>query len=520
MKLHKTLFLSCFYSLSTLTALAQQDSITVGTKIDGTDLKALCYTFPQRVETFSMSSKGDYLCISFRETGKSGKYLKNKGEIGFYDTVEKKLLWKKPINYMQSGATCLTEGVLLSNNADNKVSLLNRENGTQRWETSLFPIHIDDSLGMVLGYTHSRSNRLKAVGLKFGNELWNNKIEHNYGWNQVLETEGSQRLIVADELHKLDFVTGQMLTFPGSPGAHDTKAAILQGLVAVAGAAAGAAISGGTMYYGYVPTSPNTITSLTSNVLPHQSRYYWADRKQISCIDSTMNVVWQNKFADVKAACSRLFIEGDKLYMVSYGYGLRDGGSQKKYGRPFIACYNLEDGTEVFFNQLSTKKDIVEDVLRTEDALYMLFDDGMAYQNLTDSVVNIAPWDIEQYGKLSGLLSQTLYIANPERTAFQPLAFDGEHCLVYNQQGSVFEIDKELRISKTHSAADVYTQRLRLKDYLCVGNGKDFWFIHEIGMPVAHLKVPFKKGRVMGNKLLLLNMQNQLLFIDLDEAVN
>ena len=32
---------------------AQSETIVVGKKADGTDLKAQCYTFPQRVETFS-----------------------------------------------------------------------------------------------------------------------------------------------------------------------------------------------------------------------------------------------------------------------------------------------------------------------------------------------------------------------------------------------------------------------------------------------------------------------------------
>ena len=43
--------------------------------------------------------------------------------------------------------------------------------------------------------------------------------------------------------------------------------------------------------------------------------------------------------------------------------------------------------------------------------------------------------------------------------------------------------------------------------------------LHEMGMPVAHLDTEFKKGRVIGNKLLLLNNENQFLFIDLDEAI-
>ena len=154
-------------------------------------------------------------------------------------------------------------------------------------------------------------------------------MPHQYGWNQVLDLKENKRLIVADELHRLDFMTGELLTYPGKPGAHDTKAALLQGLAMVAQAALGAAISGG-MYYGYyVPAGNNTITGLTSNILPQDSVYYWADREQISCVDTALNVVWQKEFPNVKASRSMLFMQDGKLFMLNYGYGLREGRSRK-----------------------------------------------------------------------------------------------------------------------------------------------------------------------------------------------
>lgn len=517
MKLHKILTLACLNILAA-TAYAQSETIIVGKKVDGTDLKATCYTFPQRVETFSLSDEGDYLCISFRETTKSGKYLKNKGEIGLYDLKNKKLLWKQPIDFSRAKPTCLSGGVLISE-IGNKVSLLSRETGEKKWETDLFPIYMDDSLGLMLGYKSATSNKLRAINLKFGNELWEKKISHQYGWNEVLEVQQGKRLIVADELHKLNIMTGELLTYPGKPGAHDTKSAILQGLAAVAVGVAGGMATGGAYYYSYVPIASNTITGLTSNILSQDSLYYWADRQQISCVDTAFNVVWQREFPDVKASRSQLFMQDGKLFMLNYGYGLREGASRKKYGRPFIACYNPQSGEEIFFNRLSVKKDMIEDALRTDDALYMLFDDGMAYQELADSVVNIVPWDTEERGKLEAILFGTFYIANQDTTAFKALSFDKEHCLVYNERGIIYEVDKNLNISNTYEQERIYTPRITLKDYLCIGNREDYWFIHEIGMPIAHLKTDFKKGRVVENKLLLLNEKNQLLFIDLDEAV-
>lgn len=516
MKTRFLLPLLCFVSASLL-AQVQPDTVSIGTKADGTELRAIAYSLPQRAETFSMSEEGDYLCVSFRETTKSGKYLQNKGEIGFYDLNRQELLWKSPINYLSTATRCLSQGVLINRNG--KVWLLNKEDGTKRWETKLHPIYIDNSLGLMLGYQSATSNKLCAIDLNSGNELWQTKMPHQYGWSRIEELADGRRLIVADELHRLNFRTGEMETFPGSPGAYDTKAAILQGLAAVAMGTMGAAVSGGNMYYAYVPVANNTITSLSSNILQHEGRYYWADREQIACIDSTMNLVWKREFPDVKAGRSILFVQDDKLYMLSYGYGLRANGSRKKYGRPFIACYDLQEGTEHFFNKLSMKKDIVEDALHTKDALYMLFDDGLAYQELTDSVVNITPWDTDRNGHLYAMRPDTLYAANNDCTAFTPLYFDGQYCPVYNDKGTLYEIDKELNISRTYHLSEVYPISLRLRDYLCIGLNGNYHFIHRIGMPVARMPLSLRKGEAIGNKLLMLTQENRLLFLDMNEAV-
>ena len=82
-----------------------------------------------------------------------------------------------------------------------------------------------------------------------------------------------------------------------------------------------------------------------------------------------------------------------------------------------------------------------------------------------------------------------------------------------------YEVDKDLNIRSTYERERIYSPNIQLKDYLCIGNRGDYWFIHEMGMPVAHLQTDFKKGQVIGNKLLLLNYENQFLFIDLDEAI-
>lgn len=502
---------------STQEESSQTKTVVVGTKTDGTELTAQHYSFNRRIETFSLSDNGEKLCISFRE--KDGKYLKNKGAIAFYDVKENKMLWAQAMNFSKTNvAYCISEGVLTY--SGNKISLLNKETGQKQWETTLFPIHIDDSLGIMLGYVSHTASKLRAINLKTGEEIWKQKVTHQYGWNQILELEEGNRLIVADELHKLNFTTGEMLTYNGKPGAYDTKAALLQGLAAVAVGVAGSAMSGGGYYYSAIPVANNTITGLNSNILNCDSLYYWADKEHIVCLDTNLNEIWKTEFPDTKGSQSKLFMQNEKLFMINYGYGFRQGGSsRKKYGHPFIACYDPQNGKEIFLNRLSVKKDMVESALLTGNALYLIFDDGVAYQELTDSIVNITPWDTKEYGKLQELLPGGFFAANQDKTVFRPLIVDEEHCLVYSDKGTVYEISRDLSIDNTYKPEQIYGINIELKDYFCVSGKNDHWFIHETGMPIAHLQVGIKKGRVIGNKLLLLDNEHRLLFVDLEEAV-
>jgi hypothetical protein len=507
--------------LLTAVSAAAQDTLIVGTKSDGTALKAIRYTFSKRIDDITLSAGGDYLCLSFRNATK--KRVKSTGELGFYDLTNHQFLWYRPFKFTNQEVRAVAAGVLTRTHVNTNIVLYGRNDGVESWAYSLYPVHISDSLGIMMGYKSANSKTLCITPLRYGGETWIMEVPHEYGWNEVHPLGNGKSLVVADNLHLINMLDGTMRTYKGKTGVSDTRAMLLKGLVAVVSvgvAALGAASSGGGYYYYYVPTGKDVITGLASNILVEDSCYFWADRNHIACLDTTLNTIWRTPIEHVKAARSALFRQDDKLYMVNYGYGMASG-SRRKYGRPFIACYDANNGEELFFNRLSTKKERIEDALRTEDALFLLFDDGMAHQSLTDTIVNITPWNTDDYGKLKGILPPYCYVANEDTTAFELLVPEYNDCIVYNNNNEVFRVNADLTISASYDAKRVYVPVFTLQDYLCIINGQrtDIRFIHHTGMPVAHLTVPFRKGRVAGNKLILLSEENQLLFLNLDEAI-
>lgn len=500
------------------TCYSQEELLVIGDKLDGTELKAACYTFPERIQTFSVDSSLDSLYLHLRETTKNGKYLKNRGEIALYHITDREFVWKVLVDYSKTYVNGTKDGILFT--TSNRVSFIDKKTGNILWEQMLFPVYKDESLNLLLGYKNAVSQKLRAVRLTDGMELWQTKVAHEYGWNQVYSLDGAKRLVVADDICEFDLLTGSSKVYEAKTGIKDVKSMVLQGLMAVATGVATGVASGGTFGYSYVPMSSNVISGLVSNVCMQDSCYYVADRNNMMCLDQHLQPVWEYEFPDKTASSSVLFMQDDNIYMLNYGFGWKDGMRKVKSGRPFIAGFDRRSGQQLFFNRLSLKKDIVEDAFVAEDAVYMLFDDGLAYQALTDSVVNITPWNnMEERGKLQGLLSDTLYAFIPERREFVPLAFDGVNCPVYTDKGKVYVVDKELEIKQEYLSELLYFVRFRMNDYLCVCRGNDYWFLHKLGMPVAHFCLDIRQGAVVGNKLLMLTEENQLLLIDLDEAV-
>lgn len=100
----KYLYLIITFIICALNLSAQLLDHTLGQKPDGSALSVKGYTFPERIQSFSMDDSGAFICLNFRDLTSNGKYLKNKGKIGLYSLDKKRIIWKKSINYTLSHA--------------------------------------------------------------------------------------------------------------------------------------------------------------------------------------------------------------------------------------------------------------------------------------------------------------------------------------------------------------------------------------------------------------------------------
>ena len=481
----------------------------VGLTLDSSVVEADCQTFGRRLDDIVITPSQDYMLLKFRDLTKDGKYIKFKGDIGAYSLMESKLLWTQPFDYSNSTAICTKAGILTVKN--NKVSMLDPNTGEVKWQSKFFLVQYDDSTNVVLGYSGARSSKLSAYELSSGQQLWTVKMPHdkNWGWNNVIREDSVHWLIVADNLNRLNIRTGEISAYEAKTGVTDVKAALLQGLVMAGGAVAGAMLTG-YAYYPVGAVDANVINRLHSNVLRDDSLYYFADRQHVVCLDSLMNTIWSYDLPSKTSAFSQIVCDDSTLYMFNLGFGMQDGVRRKKMGRPFIASFDKRTGACRFMNMLSMKKDMVEDAVLTPDGVFMLFDDALAYKReLTDSVVTISPWQVENHGRLSAIITQPVYADYKYHGMFELIASDGIYFPVITEKGDIIMVDKQLRTADHFPASSLYWPLCMVGDRMCIssyaGGKQNVWLVSMQGVPELKLTIPVHRVGIAGNKLYLQN---------------
>ena len=472
--------------------------------IDSTKVEAPYLTFGRTVYAMHGRPQVDYLLLMFREKPWDTDKWEPQGEIALLSLPDHQLLWTRPFNYQKQAVSLSRWGVLLLEG--NNVSLLDKQTGETVWKQKMSLVKFDDTSRVVIGYKSNASSKLIGYDILTGKQMWTVKLPHNenWGWGDVIRDDSTHLLVTCNNLSRLNLLTGELQVHEAKTGVTDVKNALLQGLVAVAGAIGTAALTGGMYSYYPLYVGQNMITGLYSNVVKDDSVYFFSDRKHVACLDSTLNTIWQTELPAKTATHASLLVDDSLVYMFSYGYGVAASGP-KKMGRPFIAAFDKRTGKELFMNLLTMKKDIVSNALLTPSGVYMMFDDGLAYQSdLRDPQTDISPWDFEQYGRLHGLRAEPFYVHYPLKGTFQRVEFDGQNCPVITDKGYVYLVNEHLEIRDRFDYYHLYYPIYEQDDRIWVSGPKDdLWVLHELGIPEYHITQPIEKICYYGEHLYL-----------------
>lgn len=472
---------------------------TVGIRMDSTAIIGECIDFPCWIQSVSADSTGTFLLVQGRDLNKKETSVKNSGDIWMISLPDKKVLWQRPINYFAQEAKLTDQGVSFI--SKDKYFLLDLRTGAEIWAgKKMVPYSMNAAENRLLAYKGSVMNgitkQLQGYDLLTGNMLWKREISHRYGWNESLMLDDSTRLIVSDGLHTVNLTDGSGQSFPMKTGVDDYRsAAAIGALGLVAGALTGV---------GFFPYGNDVVVDLVSNVLPDDSLLYVANREQLLCLDRQLNMKWGYPIPESTGSNSTLFFNGGRLYMVNHGFGYRDNlrnhsysyaknNLRAKIGKPFIASFEKESGRNIDFHFLSEKKEMVEDfwVDRRNECVVVLFENRMLVAPFGSDSVKEFQWNVEEYGKIAGMLKRPFYLEDKNSSGFKKYneTLGDPTYFVYTDKGKVFDVDLSLNILQSFPFGEIGFFELLKNDYSIVDYRKSVVLLNPEGVKKAALRV-------------------------------
>lgn len=521
--------------LAVLTAFAAAARATaadtlrsLATRPDGTAVEAPYTDFRKPCYMVSPSADGRRALLFFRYPLSNGQWQPT-GEMGLYDFDSRSMLWSRGFDYRlrsvpvgaqgyerrlvsSAGDSRLTShGVLMTDGR--KYTMLDSGDGqTVRWTARIFPVAVVDSLDLMLGYASGSSSKLRAVRLSTGEQLWERKVPHatNWGWDDCQTVNDTMMLVVADDVNFINPLTGSVRVCEARTGYIRTGNMLLKGLVAGLAGGVVCGLTGGA-YCGYVPyVNADVMSHTCSNVYRRGQRYYVSDRRRLRCLDASARELWSYEFPPKTVGAAEITGRGDTITMLNYGFALAGGTLMKSCGRPFMASFRADTGEPLGITWLSMDKDMVEGSALTRDGAFLMFNDGLAFQQPADSVVHIRPWNVEAYGEQVDMPNDTLYTFRQNDERLTPLHYDDNRCIVVTAKGKLLVVDRQLQITDDYLARNVYRQRCRVDDVVVVSaeddrGNSDFWLVHADGRAIAHVDVPVQSMYLQGQTLYVLS---------------
>jgi outer membrane protein assembly factor BamB len=500
-----------------LPVCAQEVTVPVGIRVDGTELRATEAPVTDRIVHFIADSATSALYLFTRDVFSATQEFKSTGSVCRYHFGDKTMQWRIPINYTKSTAELTDSGMLVYDRK--KCALYDLTTGTLRWTAKLSKAKVDDAAGVLLGYQSPNSKKLSALSLSTGHLLWQTQLPHNGGWEEYLTLSPNVRLILADNLHRIDLTTGRDTSFTLNKNAYDLKGAIIEGLVTAMAGVGGCLLTGGACVPYVIPTDPHTITRLRSNICIRGAYTYIADREKVACLDSLLRPVWVRTIPDKSGSFSNLTLRGDTLLMLNSGLGSRAGQSWMNKGRLFYAAYHAKTGERIFMKPYAKDHTLASEPLLTDAVDYLPMSDGIVCQSVTDTTSYTLRWNTKNNGHLLQLLPDVVYMKGVSADYFTPVAYDGTSLPFYSDNKHIYVVDDKMNVLYNFTQDQIYNPVARYKDYTLVGRNAQFYWVHTLGAPLAHINQACSQMALVGDKLLMLTAGHYLLQLNVKDCI-
>ena len=480
--------------------------------IDDSAISGVAYTFPERINETFLDTTTVFLTVQLRGLSKNGKWLNNTGNIVQYDLKNKNLLWHKKMAYQTSSLQQFSNTMIHA--VGNKSYCLDQMTGNELWEVknNIYIVNPSDHIG--IGYksknSTKHSNELEGIDLKNGNVLWKRDLNRDYGWNNVLYTNDSTMIVVAAGLHAIDMKTGKGWDYNTITGKKDYTGTVLANAAGV-----GLALLTGTLV---TSSGHDVVRDLVSNVLIDSSYLYFSSKEQLAKINKqTGDIVWTSPFPKDLPSKSSIFMNDSLVFMINHGFAFM-GNRQIDFGKPFIAAYDRDSGTQKYLSVINGKDNPILDFQVLNDQIYLVLKDRMIkYSKETGALIIAKEFQNTDFGDLEHFIGNKVFITNEQNDYVSLPQSDTNKVFIYTSLGKILAIDKDLNVFKTIAYEDLSMYYSRTKSYKFISKDKQTLIVNNEGKKVAEIEA--SSNAFLIDKTLYDRQDTSFLAIDLKDIL-
>jgi len=474
------------------------------------------YTFPNIIHEVFYLPEANYATVQLK--GKN-----TKGNILQYDMQNKKIVWSKAIDY--SANELLMFDNLLILNEYNESYVLNNHTGEN---LSIIPNYIyfakpKYNIGIAYRYiSDDYTNELMGIDLIKRKLVWKRIVNRTYGWNDFFYLNDSLLMVVASGLHLINIKTGDGWDYNAITGEGKENAGtgpVFGVIGAMMGGLIGAAIGGAIdAAMGNTTVGSGVKRDVVSNALFDNNFIYLASQDKLAKIEEKSgNIVWENSFPKDLTSKSSLFIDGNIIYMVNYGYAMQ-GGRKIGYGKLFIAAFDKQTGKQKYLSLLDYGFPIIDFKQMGKEIFLLNQQNVIVKYNLeTGNYIAETIFPEDYYGDFLNVADSNLFFTNKNGYLLNLVQNDPENIHFNTSLRRVISIDKELTLMNTVKYEDRGVCFLTFNAHKFIACKEKTFVINNEGKKVAELNISTNSLIIDG--ILYDKREKSFIVVDLQKVI-
>lgn len=440
------------------------------------DIKGTECIFPENVYDYYFDTISLQMLVLLREQ-REGKWQKFAGKAILMDLQKGTVNWTKDIDYRFTYITQRRNVIIET--YKKKSYRLDPKTGERLWEIDGNISYVSLTKNVGIGYKEAfwASARINFFGvdLNTGKTIWTKQVVVDNGWD-----EGYYMM-------------------------HDSLLVLKQPKFSVV----------------YIADGKNWEYQqdflISSNLYSSGTSIYLASLGGIARFEYGGELIWDTNLPDDSTSYCTIGEEEGVIYAANRGYDYPS--SYVKYGTPFIAGFNKENGKKIYLNPVGTNREQIRNFdVYNRDTVKLLLNNRVVRHTLKDGKF-ISSSSFEPKKKEEWLLfvGKRIYVETGKDVYRSLVITNPDKHYILTSENNIYELNDQSEITNMYGIPDIYVHYMDLGDVQFIAKGNQTIVINSIGEKIGNFRasrnailVEDKLYDIQGGSLIVVDLKEFL----------